>query len=419
MSDNTYVVEDIVKSPGTVRKVDRDGIDTLEIQSAYDTPTEINLAFASQDGIAVSAMATFFKDGFGFRLIIEGPVEDARGGIGSDFIQGNETNNKLWGDQTPFDLGLGDTVWGADGDDTIYGGTGGDVLSGDDDYDQVYGGAGIDTISGGAGVDRIDGGEDADSLSGGSDLGDTVIYLRSNAGVQVFLTYGDITICHGGDAEGDRLHGFSNVEGSQHDDVITDTVVNAVGVGGNDNGFYGYNGADILDLGGGDDTARGGNGNDSILGGIGNDSILGGGERDLLNGGGGKDTLNGGDGNDILRGGGGNDKLTGGNGADKFVFANFLDSGTSEGDLDKILDLRRGEGDKIDLSQIDANTNRRGDQAFTFIGQAEYAHRPGELGFTIFGDDIIIGGDTNGDGESDFLIVVQDLSLLKQTDFIL
>ena len=42
MSDNTYVAEDIVKSPGTVRKVDRDGIDTLEIQSAYETPTEIN-----------------------------------------------------------------------------------------------------------------------------------------------------------------------------------------------------------------------------------------------------------------------------------------------------------------------------------------------------------------------------------------
>lgn len=419
MSDNTYVTEDIVKSPGTVRRFDRDGIDTLEIQSAYDTPTEINLAFASRDGIAVSAMATFFRDGFGFRLIIEGPVEDARGGIGSDFIQGNETSNRLWGDQTPFDLGFADTVWGAAGDDTVYGGTGDDVLSGDDDNDQINGGAGIDTISGGAGFDLIEGGAEADSLSGGSDPGDTVIYLQSGAGVQVFLTYGDITICRGGDAEGDRLHGFSNVEGSQHGDVITDTVVNAAGLGGNDNGFYGYKGADILDLGGGDDTGGGGGGNDSILGGNGRDSILGGSGRDLLNGGAGKDTLSGGDGNDTLRGSGGIDRLTGGSGADRFVFANVLDPGTSNGDIDKILDLRRGEGDRIDLSQIDANTKIRGDQAFTFIGAAEYSHRPGQLGFTIFGDDIIVGGDTNGDGESDFLIAVLDLSLVKQTDFML
>ena len=62
---------------------------------------------------------------------------------------------------------------------------------------------------------------------------------------------------------------------------------------------------------------------------------------------------------------------------------------------DLITDFRRGQGDRINLQALDANEGLDDDQAFTFIGQAEYAHRPGELGFTIFGDDIIIGGDTN------------------------
>ena len=46
---------------------------------------------------------------------------------------------------------------------------------------------------------------------------------------------------------------------------------------------------------------------------------------------------------------------------------------------DRIHDFSRNGGDKINLSGIDANTVREGNQAFTFIGKSDFHEKAGEL----------------------------------------
>ena len=131
-----------------------------------------------------------------------------------------------------------------------------------------------------------------------------------------------------------------------------------IGGGGNDH-FYGGAGDDQLHGGGGDDDLQGGLGNDAIYGDDGNDKLFG--QQ-------GNDALYGGAGNDWLGGGTGADTLTGGIGADVFVFTRSVDSTTRTtaqiqaitGDpsdtagVDTIVDFNQAEGDRIDISGVDA-----------------------------------------------------------------
>ncbi len=80
----------------------------------------------------------------------------------------------------------------------------------------------------------------------------------------------------------------------------------------------------------------------------------------------------------MLRGGAGKDTLTGGIGGDRFVFAATGDSVTGA-NADRITDFSRAQGDRIDLSAIDANTGAAGNQAFTFIGSGAFTHHAGQL----------------------------------------
>jgi Ca2+-binding RTX toxin-like protein len=69
---------------------------------------------------------------------------------------------------------------------------------------------------------------------------------------------------------------------------------------------------------------------------------------DTLAGGAGTDLLNGREGDDRLSGGIDNDGLTGGSGADSFVFDSTL---SSTKNVDRIMDFKTSEGDKILLSR--------------------------------------------------------------------
>jgi hypothetical protein len=80
--------------------------------------------------------------------------------------------------------------------------------------------------------------------------------------------------------------------------------------------IYGGAGNDPINAGGGDDYVYGGRGNDNLTGGNGNDRLYGGLGNDILSGDAGNDLLSGGDDNDTLYGKTGNDVLIGGNGAD-------------------------------------------------------------------------------------------------------
>ena len=61
------------------------------------------------------------------------------------------------------------------------------------------------------------------------------------------------------------------------------------------------------------------------------------------------------------------------------------------------------EGDKIDVSAIDARRHASGDQSFHFIGGHRFTGHAGQLRYK----QGVVAGDLNGDGRADFHISVQ------------
>ena len=139
----------------------------------------------------------------------------------------------------------------------------------------------------------------------------------------------------------------------------------------------------------------------------------------MLDGGLGDDRLAGGAGNDMLTGGRGGDTLTGGLGADKFLFKSVSHLSASPGGSDTILDFSIAEGDRIDLTAIDASTKARGDQAFHLIGTKAFHGTAGELRYAKAGERTILSGDVNGDKKADFTIALSGTLKLTEGVFFL
>ena len=141
---------------------------------------------------------------------------------------------------------------------------------------------------------------------------------------------------------------------------------------------------------------------ENVRGGAGRDSILGNAADNRLSGG---------DGRDHLRGFGGEDRLCGGKGADTFVFRKVSDSsrGASDtlvaGDGAKAFQGsgHRG-GDVVDLSGIDADTVRGGDQAFKFGAATGRGH----LWLEDHGRNTWVCGNTDGDAAMEVRLVIRD-----------
>jgi Ca2+-binding RTX toxin-like protein len=187
------------------------------------------------------------------------------------------------------------------------------------------------------------------------------------------------------DAAGESL----TLIGRSVDDRIIGTSVTDVvqGLEGNDR-VYGLAGNDALDGGTGDDKMLGGHGNDTLSGGDGNDN------------------LRGFEGDDVLVGGIGSDNLEGGNGADWFVFMEIAASPAGLGR--DVVSFEGLDGDRIDLSGIDANSVAEGNQAFTWshpsLIDAPFAGVPGQLRYSSL--DRTLQADTDGDAIADFEIFV-------------
>ncbi len=281
-----------------------------------------------------------------------------------------------------------------------------------------------------------------DAFDGGAGV-DTVSYAGAGAAVRVDLTRTDAQNTVGSDR--DTLTGIENLVGSAFDDSLK-----------------GDAGANQLAGGGGADTVKGGLGNDVILGGAGDDVLAGNGGIDTVSyagaaagvtvslalktaqdtGGAGIDlvtgfealtgsgfadsltgdktanALNGGDGDDALTGGAGADRLTGGAGADRFIYAALTDSTVKSGGQDVIVDFSHIEGDRIDLSALDADSGDAADSAFHLVA-ADFTHHAGELIQTAQAGGYLVRGDVNGDGATDFAVFVQTASALTAADFIL
>jgi Ca2+-binding RTX toxin-like protein len=275
-----------------------------------------------------------------------------------------------WGNE------LGNTIWGNEFDNIIRGEAGNDTL---------YGFVGIDILDGGTGDDILDGGTGRDSMQGGAGndtyVVDDIDEVLENLNSGIDTVRASVSFLLPDHVE--------NLE-------LAETATNAHGVGNNL-----------------DNVLRGNSSNNALLGGAGRDTIDGGGGNDRIEGGDGADTMFGGDGADILEGGAGFDIMNGEAGADTFTFRSHLDSlfGTQE---DQLPDFSAAEGDKIDLSQIDAST-AAGEQAFSFIGtNVAFNGVAGELRFNAS----YVEGDIDGNGIADFSIAVNASSMVA-ADFIL
>ena len=258
---------------------------------------------------------------------------------------------------------LGNQLSGASGDDTIYGGTGADTLYGGFGDDVLFGGGGnFDVFYGGEGGDTYRFFTAAGSISESGTTGrDKVV---SSVNWTLGSTIEDLTLADG------ATNGIGNFQANQ----LTGTALA-----------------------------------NSLSGVSGNDTLLG------L---GGNDTLSGGADDDFLTGGRGVDRQTGGTGADRFIFTALADLTKGAGPYDTITDFHTVEGDKIDLSQIDAKSGA-GNQAFHSIGSAAFSGVKGELRIITSGADFLVRGDTNGDKTADFTLLVQGAGALVGTDFIL
>lgn len=130
--------------------------------------------------------------------------------------------------------------------------------------------------------------------------------------------------------------------------------------------LFGGDGADYMDGSTGDDFVYGQDGEDELHGGKGSDALSGGNGNDELKGGSGDDFLDGNANNDLLVGGTGRDILSGGSGRDVFAFEKTSDSVSAIYAADVITDFKHGV-DKIDISAIDANLAKFGNNKFEYV----------------------------------------------------
>ena len=357
--------------------------------------------------------------------------------LGPDGVPYLEVDEAWNGTMSALDVALLQLKYGANADynsgDTIY------VLpaanNGDAFYSVIWDGGGIDSIV-------HDGTQSAiiDLTAA------TIDYSPTGGGMVSRATgvYGGFTIAQGvvienarGGSGADIIIGNSaaNVlDGAGGADALAGLVGNDVlyGRDGNDV-LAGGQGADTLDGGAGTDTAdygsssagvsinlvsgkySGGDATGDILVSI--ENVVGSAFDDKLVGDQGRNVLSGGGGSDTINGGGGADVLSGGTGADIFVFKKSADI-TSASGSDSILDL--GTGDVIDLSALDAIASTSGNEAFTFIGGAEFSGTAGELRVqTGSNGSSVVMGDANGDGVADFQLSVTHSDPLTVEYFVL
>ena len=279
-------------------------------------------------------------------------------------------------------LGGNDSIDGGDGNDSLFGGTGNDT---------ILGGLGADLIHGGAGNDLIGLGDNSRNASPGTGAGD-VLY---GDGFNNFTLVGGSVV--GQDPVGETQRGDDVIYGTADGDTI-----------------YGDNGDGSN--AGGHDTILAGSSADTIYGEGGNDSISGEGGNDLLSGGDGKDTLLGGEGNDILIGGAAGDVIDGGAGDDRIVYNAVSDSSGNKNDT--IHGFASGfnyaSGDKIDITALGGPGSD-----LQWTGSIV----PSPSGIATVWYQAVAGGvkllaDVDGDGATDFQVLVQGVSSLRHSDIL-
>lgn len=270
--------------------------------------------------------------------------------------------------------------------DTIY------AYGGDD---LVYGGAGNDTIDGGTGIDTMEGGQGDDRYI--IDNAADVIVERAGEGTDTIRSSVSYTLT-------DDMH----VEVLWTKNTSATTAINFTG-NNHDNRISGNSGGNVLSGLGGDDLIKAYRGNDTLLGGAGSDDLRG---ED------GNDRLEGGLDADELEGGAGTDVMHGGDGADFFIWDSISETSPALSAADTVLDFNGAAGDRLDISDIDANATRSGGQAFAFIGTAAFTAE-GQVRYEVSGGQTLVYLNTDRDSDAEGVIRLEGFHTLQAGWFVL
>ena len=268
----------------------------------------------------------------------------------------------------------------SDGSFRIFAGQGTDNLTGGAGNDGFFFGSdgnltGADRIAGGAGMDSL-------ALRGNyAGAGAVVFQQASLSGIEAIALLSGHSNEHGGfivaaGFDYDLTLADGNVAAGQRLDVI------ALGLHANESVRFDARGE--LD------------GSVRILSGAGDDVLFGSANADTLYGGLGADAID------------------GGAGADLYLYRSAAESTAAARDS-----LVLGAGDRIDLSQVDADAGTGADDGFTFIGGAAFSGAAGQLRVVAQGGLWIVEGDVDGDTVADLMIAVSSPAPLTAADFIL
>jgi Ca2+-binding RTX toxin-like protein len=368
--DDSYVVDD---AGDALTEAGGEGDDVVHTSVSWtlganferlilDGVANLNGAGNGQANIMMGNDGANVLDGAGGEDVIKGGAgnDSLLGGDGADMLYGGDGTDSLDGqnDNDTLNGGAGaDSLFGGSGADSLDGGADDDTLDGGIGNDQLFGGTGADSLGGNDGNDVMDGGTGADAMTGGlgddtyyvDDAGDTTVEL---AGQGTDLIRASLSWIMGGNIENMLLDGSGNIDGTGND------LINAI---------TGNAGNNTLDGGAGDDVLKGGNGAD------------------------------------ILIGGAGSDILVGGAGADTFTVLQASVRQSHLGgilEVDTVNDLIAAQGDRLDLSAIDADSNAAGDQAFTLVGN--FSHHAGEMTLSFSAGITLLTLDVDGDGSADY-----------------
>jgi hypothetical protein len=164
----------------------------------------------------------------------------------------------------------------------------------------------------------------------------------------------------------------------------------------------------VVDLSGTVDTARRGTETDTLTG---IEGAVGSGAADTFTGDGGRNFFHGAGGPDRYTLGGGRDVVD----VDVDLAAH---SGPGSAARDVVTDFAPGVDD-LDLTGIDADATRAGDQAFRFVGTAGLGTRPGAVGYVVSGGNTIVRASTDADSTAELEIQLAGIVTPTVDDFYL
>jgi Ca2+-binding RTX toxin-like protein len=302
-----------------------------------------------------------------------------------------------------------DQLVGNNGNDTLLGGAGNDLLDGGANDDRMEGGAGDDSYGVNSALDVV-----VEAANGGTDTVQSSVSFILSTNIEHLILAGTANIDGQGNAANNQLSGNggnNNLDGGAGADTLS-------GGGGNDTYTVDDAGDVVIELpGGGVDGIR--SSIDYALGlFLENLTLLGSGNVNAT-GNWTANTIAGNAGNNIINGGLGQDTLTGNAGADRFSFQGLEDSGKTMNTSDVITDFLAAQGDRIDISAIDAISSSPSNDAFVFVGASAFSAAGQVRSFTAGGITYVALNIDSNLNTTEMMISLSGALALKQSDFML